>query len=54
MKYFKGSRWYKCDLPMHAAASDCFQDKTNTLKQWINRAIEQDIVVSPKIKTVYN
>lgn len=40
---FKGSRWYKCDLHLHTTASKCFQEKSVTAEQWVNRAIDQGI-----------
>lgn len=40
---YKGSRWVKCDLHLHTPASKCFEDKTVTPEQWINRAIEQGL-----------
>ncbi|MFP5437423.1 MAG: TrlF family AAA-like ATPase [Bacteroidia bacterium] len=40
---FKGNRWYKCDLHLHTPASKCFQDKTVTAQQWVQRAIEQGL-----------
>lgn len=40
---FKGARWYKCDLHLHTPASQCFEDKTVTAKQWVEKAIEQNL-----------
>jgi ABC-type Mn2+/Zn2+ transport system ATPase subunit/Fe-S cluster assembly ATPase SufC len=40
---YKGSRWYKCDLHLHTAASKCFQDQEVTAEQWVDRAIEQGL-----------
>lgn len=43
MIQYKGSRWYKCDLHLHSTASKCFEDKTVTAEQWVDRAIEQGL-----------
>ena len=43
MKEFKGTRWYKCDLHLHTNASKCFYDQCVTAKQWVARAIEQNL-----------
>lgn len=40
---YKGTRWYKCDLHLHTTASLCFQDRTVTPQQWVDRAIEQGL-----------
>lgn len=40
---YKGTRWYKCDLHLHTAASLCFYDRTVGAEQWVNRAIEQGL-----------
>lgn len=40
---YKGARWFKCDLHLHTTASLCFQDKSITAKQWVNKAIEQGL-----------
>ena len=40
---YKGTRWFKCDLHLHTAASKCFQDQTITAEQWVDRAIEQGL-----------
>ncbi|MFK5976718.1 MAG: PHP domain-containing protein [Sulfurovum sp.] len=42
MKY-NGTRWHKCDFHLHTTASDCFEDKNVTAKQWVDRAIEQGL-----------
>jgi len=43
MKDFKGARWYKCDLHLHTTASKCFDNKSVTAVQWVDRAIEQGL-----------
>lgn len=43
MNDFKGARWYKCDLHLHTTASKCFDDKSVTPEQWVDRAIEQGL-----------
>jgi len=40
---YKGTRWFKCDLHLHTIASNCFQDKTVTAEQWVQRAIDQGL-----------
>jgi uncharacterized membrane protein len=40
---YKGTRWYKCDLHLHTIGSKCFENKTVTPEQWVNRAIEQGL-----------
>jgi PHP family Zn ribbon phosphoesterase len=40
---FKGTRWFKCDLHLHTPASMCFEDKTVTPEQWIEKAIEKGL-----------
>lgn len=40
---YKGTRWFKCDLHLHTPASQCFQDRTVTAEQWVQRAIEQGL-----------
>lgn len=40
---FKGSRWFKCDLHLHTTASNCFQDRTVTPAQWVQRALDQGL-----------
>jgi len=40
---YKGTRWFKCDFHLHTTASQCFQDKTVTAEQWVDRAIEQGL-----------
>lgn len=40
---YKGTRWFKCDLHLHTVASNCFQDRTITPEQWVNRALEQGL-----------
>jgi energy-coupling factor transporter ATP-binding protein EcfA2 len=40
---YKGTRWFKCDLHLHTVASQCFEDKTVTPEQWVDRAIEQGL-----------
>jgi ABC-type Mn2+/Zn2+ transport system ATPase subunit len=40
---YKGTRWFKCDLHLHTTASKCFQDRTVTPEQWVQRAIEQGL-----------
>ncbi|RKD98749.1 TrlF family AAA-like ATPase [Marinifilum flexuosum] len=40
---FKGTRWYKCDFHIHTTASECFQDKEITAKQWVDKAIEKGL-----------
>jgi len=40
---YKGTRWFKCDLHLHTIASQCFQDRTVTAQQWVERAIEQGL-----------
>lgn len=40
---YKGTRWYKCDLHLHTTSSLCFQNRTVTAKQWVKRALEQDL-----------
>ena len=37
---YKGTRWFKCDFHLHTTASCCFQDKTITPDQWVDKAIE--------------
>ncbi len=43
MQEYKGTRWFKCDFHLHTTASECFQDKTVTAEQWVDRAIEQGL-----------
>lgn len=40
---YKGTRWFKCDLHLHTPASKCFDDKTVTPKQWVEKAIEKGL-----------
>ena len=40
---FKGTRWFKCDLHLHSPASKCFEDKTVTPEQWVEKAIEKGL-----------
>ena len=40
---YKGNRWYKCDLHIHTPASKCFEDKSITPQQFIDRVIENNI-----------
>ena len=40
---YKGTRWFKCDLHLHTIASKCFQDKSITAEQWVQRAIDQGL-----------
>ena len=40
---FKGTRWFKCDLHLHTPASKCFEDKTVTPEQWVEKAIEKGL-----------
>jgi PHP family Zn ribbon phosphoesterase len=40
---FKGTRWFKCDLHLHTPASNCFEDKTVTPEQWVDKAIEKGL-----------
>jgi PHP family Zn ribbon phosphoesterase len=40
---FKGTRWFKCDLHLHTPASKCFEDKTVTAEQWVEKAIEKGL-----------
>jgi predicted metal-dependent phosphoesterase TrpH len=40
---FKGTRWFKCDLHLHTPASKCFEDKTATAEQWVEKAIEKGL-----------
>lgn len=40
---FKGTRWFKCDLHLHTPASKCFEDKTVTPEQWVDKAIEKGL-----------
>lgn len=40
---FKGTRWFKCDLHLHTPASNCFEDKTVTPEQWVEKAIEKGL-----------
>jgi len=40
---FKGTRWFKCDLHLHTPASKCFEDKTVTPEQWIEKAIDKGL-----------
>jgi len=40
---YKGTRWFKCDLHLHTTASECFEDKNITPKQWVQRAIDQGL-----------
>lgn len=43
MQKYKGTRWFKCDFHLHTTASECFEDKTVTAEQWVDRAIEQGL-----------
>ena len=43
MQEYKGTRWFKCDFHLHTTASKCFQDKTVTAEQWVDRVIEQGL-----------
>jgi ABC-type Mn2+/Zn2+ transport system ATPase subunit len=40
---YKGNQWFKCDLHLHTTASKCFQDRTITPEQWIQKAIDQGL-----------
>lgn len=40
---FKGTSWFKCDLHLHTPASKCFEDKTITPEQWVDKAIEKGL-----------
>ncbi len=40
---YKSTRWFKCDLHLHTPASKCFQDRTVTPEQWVQRAIEKGL-----------
>jgi PHP family Zn ribbon phosphoesterase len=40
---YKGTRWFKCDLHLHTTASKCFQDRTVTSTQWVQKAIEKGL-----------
>jgi len=40
---YKGTRWFKCDFHLHTIASQCFQDKTVTAEQWVDRAIKEGL-----------
>jgi len=40
---YPGTRWFKCDLHVHTTASLCFQDRSVTPQQWIDRAIDQGL-----------
>ncbi len=40
---YKGTRWFKCDLHLHTTASKCFEDRSVTPEQWVQRAIEQGL-----------
>lgn len=40
---YRGNKWYKCDLHLHTTASKCFQDRTVTAEQWVDKAIEQEL-----------
>ncbi len=40
---FKGTRWFKCDFHLHTPASKCFEDKTVTPEQWVDKAIEKGL-----------
>lgn len=43
MLAFRGTRWFKCDLHLHTPASKCFEDKSVTPEQWVNKAIEKGL-----------
>lgn len=40
---YKGTRWFKCDLHLHTTASKCFEDRSVTPTQWVQRAIDQGL-----------
>lgn len=40
---YKGTRWFKCDLHLHTPTSKCFEDKTVTPEQWVDKAIEKGL-----------
>lgn len=40
---YRGTKWFKCDLHLHTIASNCFQDRTVTAEQWVQRAIDQGL-----------
>jgi len=40
---FKGTRWFKCDLHLHTIGSACFQDRSVTSEQWVQRALVQGL-----------
>ena len=51
---YKGTRWFKCDLHLHTPASKCFEDKTVTPEQWVdkvwcyNKLLDTDVSFSIK------
>ena len=42
MKYV-GTRWYKCDFHLHTMQSQCYKDKADTVKEWIQAAKEKGL-----------
>lgn len=35
---------FKCDLHLHTPAIKCFEDKTITPEQWVEKAIEKGLI----------
>ena len=38
-----GLKWYKCDFHLHTVGSECFEDKTITAKEWVEKAIAKNL-----------
>ncbi|MDV4500713.1 PHP domain-containing protein, partial [Enterococcus faecium] len=38
-----GNKWYKCDLHIHSTASQCFQDKKVTAKEWVEECLNKGL-----------
>ncbi len=42
MKYV-GTRWYKCDFHLHTMQSQCYKDKSDTARAWVQAAKEKEL-----------
>jgi predicted metal-dependent phosphoesterase TrpH len=40
---YRGTRWQKCDLHLHTPASKCFNDKSISPQDWVQRCLEQGL-----------
>lgn len=43
MNDYRGNRWYKCDFHLHTPASECFEDKSVTAQQFVDKVISKGI-----------